>query len=186
MKWSGEILSCSCCPRRHRAGAGGNYDLADDTENGRIRLLHRRWLITGLRTNGNGRSGDSCVPSGRSQSSRLMARGDRLAVTYYPASSVSSAKSQFPPTRRDAACMQSRAVIPSGAAKRRSRGIAIVPIEGPLCPYDRDSSTARLRHSARNDSHVQTGVRFTLYSLKQRRYAHTRRRTPGADSACRG
>jgi RecB family exonuclease len=43
----------------------------------------------------------------------------------------------------------SRIVIPSGAAKRRSRGIAVVPKEGPLYRDDGDSST-RLR-LARND-----------------------------------
>src|SRR5687767_4806278 len=45
-------------------------------------------------------------------------------------------------------------VIPSeGAVRRRSRGIAVILVEGPLCRDDRDSSTARaLRaRSARND-----------------------------------
>ena len=32
-------------------------------------------------------------------------------------------------------------VIPSAAPQARSRGIAIVPIEGPLYLYERDSST---------------------------------------------
>ena len=43
-------------------------------------------------------------------------------------------------------------VIPSGAPKARSRGIAVVPVKGSLFREDRDSSTSALRAFARNDS----------------------------------
>ena len=51
--------------------------------------------------------------------------------------------------------MQSRPVIPS---ERQRVEESIVAIEGPFCPYDRDSSCAqrapaRLRRSARNDTY---------------------------------
>ena len=40
------------------------------------------------------------------------------------------------------------AVIPSGAAQRRSRGIAEIPVEGPVLREERDSSTPALRAAA--------------------------------------
>ena len=61
--------------RHHRAGAGGNYDFADDTENGRIRLCidagPRRTLIEKM----NGRSGRGVSRAAVPKNSRLVASG---------------------------------------------------------------------------------------------------------------
>jgi len=59
-------------------GAGGNYDFADDAENGRIRLCIDAGSRRSLNEKRNGRSGDSCVPSGRSQ--KISARGERSRI----------------------------------------------------------------------------------------------------------
>ena len=108
-----------------RAAVGGNYDFADDTENGRIRLcidagssLDSEIMGTAARdTNAFG----AVVP----KKSRLVARGV-VPNAVDPASSASSAKSPFPQAAAQG-CVNAE----------------------PAC----HSSTAPLRGSARNDTY---------------------------------
>ena len=100
----------------HRAGAGENYDFADDTENGRIQLCSDAGSRQTVIENGTAAQDVGISRAAVPKNSRLVARG-AVPTANNPASSASSARSLFPRPRRDGAGMRSRAVIPTGGRR---------------------------------------------------------------------
>ena len=120
---------------QHRAAVGVNYDSADDTENGRIQLCTYAGSRRTLRKWGR--------PLGRLlRPERPLPKNLGLCLKGPYRTRSILLLPRHPRNRRSPVRGAMIHECRAAGHSERSRGIALVPIDGPLCQYPHDSSTA--------------------------------------------